>query len=782
MKLLIVESPSKAKTINSYLGSDYKVISSFGHVRGLPSQDGSVNPDNNFEMRYTVLDKAHKHVSEIVKSAKKVDEILLATDPDREGEAISWHIIEILKEKKAIAKGAAVKRVVFNEITKKAVQYAVDHPRELDTNLVQAQQTRQALDYLVGFTLSPVLWRKLPGSRSAGRVQSVALKVICERETEIEKFKSQEYWSIAGFFKNLAKSRFKGMLTHYNKSKLDKFDVNNDKSAHDIVSILEKGTYHVEKIEKKQTRRFPPPPFTTSTMLQESARKLGFSAKRTSQVAQSLYEGVDIGGNTTGLITYMRTDSVNVSSDAIAVTRKHIGAKYGPKYVPSSAKIYKTKAKNAQEAHEAIRPTDITLDPDKISKFLNDDQRKLYDLIWKRMISSQMENVVLDLVAADIANAEKTAIFRATGSTVVFDGYYAAYKEGQDDSEDEDSQALPKLEEGEKLELESIEPNQHFTQPPPRFTEASLVKKMEEIGIGRPSTYPTIISILQEREYVKIDKKRFMPEPKGRIVIAFLSEFFTKYVEYDFTAKLENELDDIASNDVNWQEVLKKFWGPFKARTDEVLEFKNSDIITEIEKGLTSYLYPDGEDTKKCPTCKTGTLGLKTGKFGSFVGCSNYPECKHVKQLSSAGDDEVDTGSEEFPKTLGKNEEGVEVTLRKGPYGLYVQTGDAKGAKRAGIPKGVDLSNIDLKYALGMLALPRLVGMHPETGEPIKAGIGRFGPYLLYQSAFRSLKDESPMTVELSRAVDILAMPAPKSNRAKKPFKKVVKKVVKKKK
>jgi DNA topoisomerase I len=777
MKLLIVESPSKAKTINTYLGKDYKVISSFGHVRGLPSVVGSVKPDDNFSMSYEVLDKSKKHVDEIIRSSKQADEIYLATDPDREGEAISWHIVEILKAKKAIPKGTTVKRVVFNEITKNAVIEAVNNPREIDENLVLAQQTRQALDYLVGFTLSPVLWRKLPGNRSAGRVQSVALRVICERENEIEKFISQEYWSITALFENSDAAKFKGHLSHYQNKKLDKFDLNSEKLSLDAVKEIEQHKYHVEKIDKKQMRRFPQPPFTTSTMLQEAGRKLGYSASKTSKMAQNLYEGIDIGGTTTGLITYMRTDSVNVSKDALAETRKFIGKKFGDSYLPKAAREYKTKTKNAQEAHEAIRPTDVTLSPEKIEKYLSDDQYKLYDLIWKRMVASQMENALIDIVSADICSTDKLITFRSTGSTVVFNGYFAVYKEDEDDSEDEESQALPKLSEQEKINLDKLDPKQHFTQPPPRYTEASLVKKMEELGIGRPSTYPSIISILQEREYVKIDKKRFFPESKGRLVTAFLSTFFSKYVEYDFTAKLEDELDDIANAEIKWMKVLKDFWSPFKEKTDEVLKIDNIKIIQEIEKDLSDLLFKKEEGSKTCPTCKTGTLGLKTGKFGAFIGCSNYPECKHVQQFGQTPEGDSEDGEKgKFPIVIGKNSSGDEISIRKGPYGIYIQSGEGKDIKRVSLPKGKSPELVDLDYAAGLLTLPKVIGDHPETGEPIKVGIGRFGPYLQYQGAFRSLKEDDPVSIGLHRAVEILAMPIQKKGFARKSFSKGKKK------
>ena len=526
MKLLIVESPSKAKTINTYLGKDFKVVSSYGHIRSLPSQTGSVDPDDNFKMIYEVIDRSKKNVSQLVADAKKADEIFLATDPDREGEAISWHINEVLKQKKI---NKPTSRVLFYEITKKAVKEAIDNPRDIDEHLVHAQQSRQALDYLVGFTLSPVLWRKLPGSKSAGRVQSVALRVICDRESEIEKFNSQEYWSITGHFES-DKSKFTSSLTHFDGNKLSKLDIKDEKQAQDIVKNCGTQDYSISKIEKKRTKRNPYAPFTTSTMLQEAARKLGFSAKKTSKIAQDLYEGFEIKGESTGLITYMRTDSVTVSPDAIKAARSYIKGEFGEKYVPDSPRMFKTKTKNAQEAHEAIRPTRLDYNPAKLSKFLSSDHLKLYDLIYKRMVASQMQSAEIDNVGADIVSGNGKITFRATGSTIFFDGFLKLYREGVDDSEEKDEQRLPELKEGNSADLQKVEPKQHFTQPPPRYTEASLVKKMEELGIGRPSTYPAIISILQEREYVKVEKKRFFPESKGRIFNEFLSIYFAKYV------------------------------------------------------------------------------------------------------------------------------------------------------------------------------------------------------------------------------------------------------------
>jgi len=776
MKLLIVESPSKAKTINQYLGKDFIVISSYGHIRGLPSEEGSVRPDEDFAMTYTIMDRSEKRVADIIKNVKKCDEVYLATDPDREGEAISWHIIESLKERKALPKGLPVKRVVFHEITKTAVQQAIKNSRDIDTNLVQAQQARQALDYLVGFTLSPVLWRKLPGSRSAGRVQSVALRVICDREEEIEKFITQEYWSIEGVFQK-SKKTFSATLTHFMGKKLDKFAIPNDKKAKDIVSRLEDLKYSVAKIEKKQVSRSPQPPFTTSTIIQEAARKLGFSAKKTSRMAQDLYEGQEVDGKTLGLITYMRTDSVSISAEALAATREHIESSFGSKYLPKSPKAYKTKTKNAQEAHEAIRPTNISLTPRDVKPYLDSDHFRLYELIWKRLVASQMENALFDQVGVDISSEDNKHTFRASGSTMVFDGFYKLYIEDKDDAESKDEQKLPVLDKDENLILDKINPEQHFTQPPPRYSEASLVKKMEELGIGRPSTYPTIISILQDREYVRIDKKRFFPESKGRLVIAFLLKFFTRYVEYDFTAKLEDELDDISNGEVEWKQVLRDFWNPFKSKTDEVMEIKKSDVTSQIEENIKDYIF-DGleinkEGERKCPDCKTGTLHLKTGKFGAFVGCSNYPNCKYIHKVgTSQAEDEQEAGAgggNTFPMILGNDENGSEISIRKGPYGIYIQRTLGKDIKRVGLPKGVMVDQVTMAYANNMLSLPRVLGPHPEDGKNVNAGIGRFGPYVEHNKVYKSIKNDDPITITLESALHLLSQPSkPRFGRKKK--------------
>lgn len=769
MKLLIVESPSKAKTINQYLGKEFDVTSSYGHIRGLPSENGSVDPDKDFAMRYEILERSQVRVNDIVKKLQKCDEIYLATDPDREGEAISWHILEALKECNAIKPNMPIKRVVFYEITKKAVQAAIANPRDIDIDLVRAQQARQALDYLVGFQLSPILWRKLPGCKSAGRVQSVALRIVCERENEIDQFNEQEYWSINASF--TAKDMpFNAHLTHYNGDKLDKFDVNNQEQASKLQAEFLKYKYSVAKVDKRKLNRSPYAPFTTSTMLQEASKKLGFSAKKTSKLAQDLYEGMNIEGTTVGLITYMRTDSVHVSTDAVAAAREQIGKEFGDKYLPSSARQYKTKTKNAQEAHEAIRPTDVAYTPDRVRGYLENDHLRLYDLIWKRLIASQMENALFNTVSVDIADENKVSTFRASGSTLVFDGYLRAYQETDEDSDDEDKQRLPEMEEGLALALIGVEPKQHFTQPPPRYTEASLVKKMEELGIGRPSTYPAIISLLQEREYVKVDKKRFYPESKGRVVNAFLTSFFNTYFEYDFTAKMEDQLDQVSNGEDDWKKVLREFWTPFHASIELVAQIRTSEIIEKMQILLERFIFnnvPADENGKhKCPSCDTGVLGLKMGKFGAFIGCSNYPECKHIQNLAIkiGGTDNTDTiindgQVAEFPKIIGTDGD-YEISLRKGPYGLYIQKTKGDEIKRASLPGGTNLAQVDLEYALKLLSLPRVVGDHPEGGV-VKAGFGRFGPYIEYNKKYSSIKDHNPLTISLETALHILSIPKP---------------------
>jgi DNA topoisomerase I len=765
MNVVIVESPAKAKTINKYLGKGYKVLASYGHVRDLPPKDGSVRPDQHFAMSWEIAGKAEKRLKDITEAVKGAEHVYLATDPDREGEAISWHIQEVLKHRKAL-KGVDVKRVVFNEVTKSAVLDAFRQPRELNRELVEAYLARRALDYLVGFTLSPVLWRKLPGSRSAGRVQSVALRLICERESEIEAFKAREYWTIEVEFQTPAGERFTARLTHLDGKRLDKFDIANEEAARAAAErILRQPSYAVAAIEKKQIRRNPPPPFTTSTLQQEASRKLGFGASRTMRVAQRLYEGVDIFGETVGLITYMRTDGVAMSGEAVSAARRLIDGRYGANYHPDEPRVYKASAKNAQEAHEAIRPTDLFGLPEKIGRDLEPDQLALYELIWKRAVASQMSSALIDQVAIDIASADGALQFRATGSTIVFDGFLTLYREDEDDAEeDEENRRLPPLRERDALKRGKVDPQQHFTQPPPRYSEASLVKKLEELGIGRPSTYASILQVLQDRKYVRLDKKRFIPEDRGRVVTAFLESFFERYVEYNFTADLENKLDDIADGNVSWQKVLEDFWRDFSAAVTGTKDLSISQVIDALDEDLGPHFFPplaDGRDPRVCPGCGAGRLSLKLGKFGAFIGCSNYPECRYTRPLA------VETG--ENGEAVGPRELGVDpanslpVSMRKGPYGYYVQRGDGdetEKPKRVSLPKGLAPAEVTLEQALNLLSLPREVGVHPADGKKIVAAIGRFGPYIKHGEEFRSIRgDDDVLTIGINRAVSLLAEP-----------------------
>ncbi len=757
--LVIVESPAKAKTINKYLGKDYEVLASFGHVRDLPSKDGSVRPDDDFAMTYEVDDDSKKHVAAIAKSAKGADTLYLATDPDREGEAISWHILEALKERKALGKTTAIKRIAFNAITKSAVTQAIQNPRDIDMDLVNAQQARRALDYLVGFTLSPVLWRKLPGSRSAGRVQSVALRLICDREEEIEKFVTEEYWDITATLAKSDKVTLETRLTHWQGEKLQKFSITNETQAKSIATALQSANFAVSTMEQKEVRRHPSPPFMTSTLQQEASRKLGFSAKQTMSVAQKLYEA--------GHITYMRTDGLTVSPEAIESARQWIASEHGKHYVPEKPRLYKTKAKNAQEAHEAIRPTEMGRTP--LQSGLSGEQFKLYDLIWKRMVASQMESAVMDQLTVDFISAAPSATLRAVGSVIKFDGFIALYREDKDDDgedEEESNRILPPLTKGEKLTAQKVLPAQHFTQPPPRYTEASLVKKLEELGIGRPSTYASIIAVLVDRGYVLLDKKRFTAEARGRIVNAFLVSFFEHYVEYDFTAQIEEKLDEISAGELDWKKLLRDWWNDFIAAINQAKDLPSPEVLQTIDKMLEPYLYGKqvtGSDPRCCPKCSTGRLSLKTGKFGAFLGCSNYPECSYTKPIAAEGGD--DAGHEAMadgPRDLGKDPEtNLTIWLKKGPYGFYVQLGDdEKGGKpkRASLPKGQLVESITRERALELLALPRDVGIHPESGKMIVAGIGRFGPYLLHDGKYTSLPaTDDVYTVGINRAVDVLA-------------------------
>lgn len=782
--LVIVESPAKAKTINKYLGKDYEVIASYGHIRDLPPKDGSVRPDEGFAMDWAPSDRSTKHIAEISKKAKAAKAVYLATDPDREGEAISWHIKEILKDKKLLDK-LQLYRVTFNEITKNAVEKAFeDNIRDLDENLIEAYLARRALDYLVGFTLSPVLWRKLPGSKSAGRVQSVALRLICERETEIELFKPDEYWSIEAKLHTEDGAPFKARLTHLAGNKLDKLDIGSEDDANAAADRIRSKNLSIQKIEKKQQRRNPAAPFITSTLQQEASRKLGFSASQTMRTAQKLYEGIDIGGETQGLITYMRTDGTTLSMDAVNQARNVISRDYGEKYLPDSPRLYKSKAKNAQEAHEAIRPTDLTRTPDDLRRVLDNQMFRLYELIWKRTMASQMESAVMDKVAVDISDGTDDVVLRANGSVVTFDGFLKLYFEQSDDDEDEDTnnplgdRRLPPMEEGSKTPLQDINQEQHFTQPPPRYSEASLVKKLEELGIGRPSTYASIIQVLQDRSYVTLEKKRFQPQDRGRIVTTFLIKFFPKLMDYSFTASLEDELDAISAGEAEWRDTLNDFWRDFSKVVEETKGLTITQVIDYLNEELGPHFFPareDGKDARICPACEEGRLSLKLGKYGAFVGCSNYPECKYTRPLVTPDSDEAEEHRDAAslsnePVVLGKHPDtGLEISLRKGPYGPYVQMEpedpeDKKSKpKRQGLPRGTNPKDVDLAAAVSLLALPREVGKHPETGKMIEAGIGRYGPFLKHDGSFTSLpKSEDVLTVGMNRAVDIIAAAAEK--------------------
>ncbi len=770
--LVIVESPAKAKTINKYLGKDYEVLASFGHVRDLLAKDGAVRPDEDFEMTWELSDRAAKTIKDISAAVKSADTIYLCTDPDREGEAISWHVQQILEEKNLL-KNKTVHRVTFNEITKTAIKSAFEHPRRLDMPLVEAYLARRALDFLVGFTLSPVLWRKLPGSKSAGRVQSVALRLICEREAEIEAFRSEEYWSIHTRLQTPEGATFTTRLTHLAGNKLDKMDIRNEEMAMAAVRRIENKSLAVQKVEKKQVRRNPYPPFITSSLQMEASRKLRLSASQTMRLAQQLYEGVDIGGETVGLITYMRTDGITLSNDAIAQCRQQIQADYGAKYLPDSPRVYKSKAKNAQEAHEAIRPTSLSRTPKDMARFLDDRQAALYELIWKRTMASQMENAIMDQVTADISDGTDDVVLRATGSTIAFDGFLTLYQEDNDDpvegEEAEENRRLPHLDNGMGLRTNDITPEQHFTQPPPRYSEASLVKKLEEMGIGRPSTYASIMQVLQDRDYVVLDKRRFVPEDRGRLVTTFLKRFFERYVDYAFTANLEDELDAISSGQVLWKEALRQFWTGFKAAVDGTKDLTITLVLDALDEELGPHFFPvsaENPDPRKCPSCENGRLSLKIGKFGAFIGCSNYPDCRHTRPLVVQSGEALDdansgAGMENGPKILGTDpESGRSVSLRKGPYGPYVQIDPPEESKdkpkRQGVPRGMEMNQVTLEAALKLLELPRLVGLHPETGEKIEAGIGRFGPFIKYQSKFKSIpKDEDVLTIGMNRAVEL---------------------------
>jgi DNA topoisomerase-1 len=766
MNVVVVESPAKAKTINKYLGSGYKVLASFGHVRDLPAKDGSVLPDEDFAMKWEVDTASNKRLKDITEALKGADSLILATDPDREGEAISWHVLEVLTKKKAL-KDKKVSRVVFNAITKKSVLDAMENPREIDTPLVDAYLARRALDYLVGFNLSPVLWRKLPGARSAGRVQSVALRLVCDRESEIERFISEEYWQISADLKTPRGDGFTARLTTHNGEKINKMSVTNGDLAGGIRDMLEGASFVADSVEAKPTRRNPSPPFTTSTLQQAASSKLGFNASRTMQVAQKLYEGIDIGGETVGLITYMRTDGVQMAPEAIDEARQAIAARFGDRYVPEKARLYTTKAKNAQEAHEAIRPTGFERAPDDVKRYLDADQLKLYDLIWKRATASQMASAEIERTTVDITASKdgKTAGLRATGSVVRFDGFIAAYTDAKEDGEqldgDDDDARLPEINAQEALAKDKINATQHFTEPPPRFSEASLIKKMEELGIGRPSTYASTLATLRDREYVTIENRRLTPEPKGRLVIAFLENFFNRYVEFGFTADLEEKLDRISAGELAWKDVLREFWTEFHQHIDDTKDLRVTAVLDALNEALAPLVFPvreDGSDPRICPTCGTGNLSLKLGKYGAFVGCSNYPDCSFTRQLSSEGSD-ADAALSNEPKDLGIDPHTSEpITLRTGRFGPYVQRGEGKEAKRSSIPKGWDVASIDHEKAMALINLPRDIGQHPESGKMISAGIGRYGPFVLHDGTYANLETvEDVFSIGLNRAVTVIA-------------------------
>ena len=781
MNVVVVESPAKAKTINKYLGADYQVLASYGHVRDLPAKDGSVLPDQDFAMSWAVDGKAEKRIKDIAQAAKGAKRLYLATDPDREGEAISWHIAEELTRRRAL-KGVEVKRVAFNEVTREAVLEAFAKPRDLNRELIDAYLARRALDYLVGFTLSPVLWRKLPGSRSAGRVQSVSLRLVCEREAEIESFRAREYWTVDVAFLTLRDAPFTARLTQLDGRKLDRYDLSDKATAEAAAARLQAApSFGIVKIERKETRRNPQPPFTTSTLQQEASRKLGFGATRTMRLAQQLYEGVDLGGETVGLITYMRTDGVQIAGEALGAVRRLIETDYGAPYLPQQPRAYTSKAKNAQEAHEAIRPTDLFRRPAALAGRAETDALKLYELIWKRTVASQMASARLDQVAVDIDAAGPAdpppATLRANGSVIRFDGFLKLYQESSDEPREakNDERRLPTMTEGEAVRRQEVKPEQHFTQPPPRYSEASLVKRMEELGIGRPSTYASILQVLQDRDYVRLEKRRFWPEDRGRLVTAFLTSFFERYVEYGFTADMETKLDDVSGGRIDWKTVLRQFWDAFSKAVEETQGLRITAVIDALDRDLGPHFFPldpdrPDHDPRICPACGTGRMGLRLAKNGGFIGCSNYPECRFTRPLAVPNGD----GTEEVvgPKTLGPDPaSGEAVSLRKGPFGLYLQLGEgAEGVKpkRSALPPGLDPALITLDQAAALLALPRDVGPHPENGEMISAGLGRYGPYLKHSGKFVSLKgDDDVLTIGANRAIALLAESAARGGTGK---------------
>ncbi len=758
MKVVVVESPAKAKTINKYLGSDYKVLASYGHIRDLPSKDGSVDPDNDFEMIWQADSKSQARIREIAEAVKSGSKLILATDPDREGEAISWHLLDALRKRRALKKDTPVERVVFNAITKAAVTSAMDNPRQIDQELVDAYLARRALDYLVGFNLSPVLWRKLPGSRSAGRVQSVALRIVVDRELEIEKFKPEEYWTIGAKLRAPDGTDFEARLHSLDGKALKKFDLPDAAAAQTALDKVKRGGYSVASVEAKPVKRNPPPPFITSTLQQDASRRLGFSAKRTMQAAQKLYEE--------GRITYMRTDGVNMAEEAYHAARDHIQSDYGAQYLPEKPRRYSSKQKNAQEAHEAIRPTNFSLRPNDY-KQSDGDLWKLYALIWRRAVASQMEPAKFERTTIDLYNKDKSAMLRATGQVLIFDGFIKLYTEGRDDTDkDEDAEArLPKLSQGEHADLLDANSEQHFTAPPPRYTEASLVKRLEELGIGRPSTYASTLSTLVDRDYVRIEKKQLIPEDKGILVTSFLENFFQRYVEYDYTANLEEKLDVISDGKLDWKAFLREFWTQFTAAIDETKDLRVSAVLDVLNDALGHHVFPPVDENgnikekpRLCPLCNEGELSLKLGRHGAFVGCSNYPDCRFTRPFSTQEEAEnaINPDGEEITT---HPETGQPILLKSGRFGPYLEMdiGEDK-PKRSSLPKGWSPQELDPEKALMLISLPREVGKHPEDDEPIVANLGRYGPYVQHQRTFANLASvEEMFTVGLNRAVSLIA-------------------------
>ena len=781
MNLVIVESPAKAKTINKYLGDKYKVLASYGHIRDLPSKNGSVDPEKNFEMQWELDSFSKKYLKEITDAVKDSDKVILATDPDREGEAIAWHVKQVLNDKKLL-KGKKLERVVFNEITKNAVIKGINNPREIEDTLVKAYLARRALDYLVGFNISPILWTKLPGSKSAGRVQSVALKLITQREHEIESFKPEEYWTLNVNFINNENKNIFSKLTTFNEDKVERFTFKNKNQINDASEIIKNNSFSIEDVSSKIFKRNPLAPFTTSTLQQTASGKYGFGASRTMQIAQRLYQGIDIDGDSVGLITYMRTDGINISNEAVNQFRDFIEKDIGKKYLPIEANNYKgKKAKNAQEAHEAIRPTDVLKKPSSIKKYLSTDQFKLYDLIWSRAVSSQMNPAEFERNTIQILSSDKKIKFSASGSIMKFDGFLKLYP--VPDNDEDTKNILPEVKVGEKIKISEIIDEQHFTNPPPRYSEASLVKKMEELGIGRPSTYASIISVLSTRNYVELLNKRFYPTDRGKLLSAFLEKLFAKYVDYNFTADLEEQLDDITSGKTNYINVLETFWKDFYADVGSVKDIRTREVLDLLNESLGDLIFEKNEDDKidrKCKVCENGLLSLKNSfRGGAFIGCSNYPECKFTRPLSKAKASQQSFLSE--PKLIGKNDKGKDIFLKNGRFGPYLQyeleelelektkkrgrkkkDKDKENIKNVSIPKGLPIEDVDLDKAKYLCSLPKILGKHPDLNEDITINIGRFGPYLKCSNKSARLESiEDLFSIGLNRAITLISESKP---------------------